>query len=69
MACSFFFFLNLQNLSKSEVATNESRKLHKSGSLSQVFTEVGGTRVKVGKYVCVSIQCTVFFFVFCFFKW
>lgn len=38
---------SLQNLSKTEAASNESKKLHKSGSLSQVCSEVAsGARSK-----------------------
>ncbi|KAB7498723.1 hypothetical protein Anas_08591 [Armadillidium nasatum] len=37
---------SLQNLSKTEAASNEAKKLHKSGSLSQVFSDVGGVRLK-----------------------
>lgn len=63
-SCCFFFLLwmgikggflylyillrPLQNLSKTEAASNESKKLHKSGSLSQVCSEVAsGARSKV----------------------
>ncbi|XP_053642790.2 uncharacterized protein [Cherax quadricarinatus] len=38
---------SLQNLNKTEAASNDSKKLHKSGSLSQVCSEVaGGARSK-----------------------
>lgn len=43
---------HFQNLSKTEAASNESKKLHKSGSLSQVCSEVAsGARSKVKKYI------------------
>lgn len=50
-----------QNLSKTEAASNESKKLHKSGSLSQVCSEVAsGARSKVRKhFVFVFVCCTL----------
>lgn len=48
-------FIPLQNLSKTEAASNESKKLHKSGSLSQVCSEVAsGARSKVESF-CFSL--------------
>lgn len=48
----YILLIALQNLSKTEAASNESKKLHKSGSLSQVCSEVAsGARSKVNTSV------------------
>ena len=49
-------FLIVQNLSKTEAASSDSKKLHKSGSLSHVCSEVNsGARSKVRLLSCVLI--------------